>query len=720
MGDDSNEVSFELDRFQRDAIASIDEGRSVLVSAPTGSGKTVVAEHAVARAVGQGRKAFYTTPIKALSNQKFHDLCAIHGNDRVGLLTGDNSVAPDAQIVVMTTEVLRNMLYAGSATLEGLGCVVLDEVHYLQDPYRGAVWEEVIIHTAPDVQFVCLSATVSNAGELAAWMTSARGATDTVIETKRPVELDQHYFVGDKDHDELVDLPTLVDGRPNPEGSKFDSDLHGPNRGGRGRRRWFTPRRVDVVRRLATDGRLPGVYFVFSRAGCDEAAAAVLDAGVRLTSTSEAARISSIVDRHVAGISEEDLEVLGFRRFAAALEIGAASHHAGQVPPFKAAVEECFVQGLVKVVFATETLAMGINMPAKSVVLDTLSRFRGDGHTALTPGEFTQLTGRAGRRGLDPIGHAVVLWSPFVGFDQVAALATSTEFELRSAFRPTYNMVVNLVAGHSPDAARALLERSFAQFQSASTLAALNAERSRKRAELRGVRSARASRRDPVRIDRLTAELEGIERRIARHRDSLADRFSRMLDVLETWEFLDGWQLTDRGTRLRSIYHECDVLIAIALADGVFDDLGPHDVAALASLFTYEHRSKNPAPAPWYPTRELRARATRVAELHRTLVKDEERADLEATRETDPTLLPLAHAWASGHELHMVLADEELSAGDFVRNIRQLIDLCGQIGKAAPVAATRAAARDAAEALRHGIVASAEVDADEDGAGEDA
>lgn len=719
MRDDSNAGSFELDLFQRNAIASIDAGRSVLVSAPTGSGKTVVAEYAVARAVSQGRKAFYTTPIKALSNQKFHDLCAIHGSDRVGLLTGDNSVLPEASIVVMTTEVLRNMLYARSATLDGLGCVVLDEVHYLQDPYRGAVWEEVIIHTAPDVQFVCLSATVSNAEELSAWMTSARGATDTVIETRRPVALEQHYFVGDKNNDELIDLPTLVDGRPHSDGSSFDSDLHGPNRGGGGRRRWFTPRRVDVVRRLAADGRLPGVYFVFSRAGCDEAAAAVLDAGVCLTSAAEAALISSIVDRHVAGISDEDREVLGYRRFASALKIGAASHHAGQVPPFKTAVEECFVRGLVKVVFATETLAMGINMPAKSVVLDTLSKFRGDGHAALTPGEFTQLTGRAGRRGLDPIGHAVVLWSPFVSFDQVAALATSTEFELRSAFRPTYNMVVNLVAGHDPGAARTLLERSFAQFQSASTLAALTAERSSKRSELRGVRSARASRRDPMRIKRLTQDLEGIDRRIVRQRDSLADRFSRMLDVLETWEFLDGWLLTDKGNRLRSIYHECDVLIAIALADGVFDDLEPYDVAAIASLFTYEHRSKTPAPAPWYPTRELRVRAIRVAELQRNLAKDEEQADLDPTRATDPTLLPLAHAWASGHELHMVLADEELSAGDFVRNIRQLIDLCGQIGKAAPVAATRAAAREAAVALRHGIVASAELDAEAVGPKED-
>jgi ATP-dependent RNA helicase HelY len=448
-------------------VEAIDAGHSVLVAAPTGAGKTVVAEHAIAHVIDRGHgRAFYTTPIKALSNQKYRDLVARHGVDNVGLLTGDNAINGDAPIVVMTTEVLRNMIYSGRP-LDDLEFVVLDEVHYLQDAYRGPVWEEVIIHTPAHVRLVCLSATVSNATELVDWLRTVRGPTDAVLEHERPVELEHLYLIGDRQAEDLHLLPALVDGRPNPEGDRFDSDRVAGRRATRGRprRRFYTPDRVAVVEELAEADLLPAIHFIFSRKGCDEAGRVVTAAGLRLTDEADRDRIATIIDEHVAGLRDEDLQALGYGEWRAGLDQGIATHHAGLVPPFKEAVEQCFLEGLVKVVFATETLALGINMPARSVVIENLSKFTGDGHELLTPGQYTQLTGRAGRRGIDDFGTAIVLWSPFVGFGQVAALAGSRRFELTSAFRPTYNMAANLVRRHEPTEAHRLLNLSFAQFQ---------------------------------------------------------------------------------------------------------------------------------------------------------------------------------------------------------------------------------------------------------------
>nr|MBA2437885.1 DEAD/DEAH box helicase [Acidimicrobiia bacterium] len=370
---------FELDDFQRRAIAALDDGQSVLVAAPTGSGKTVVAEHAVADALARGGKVFYTTPIKALSNQKFGDFTRRWGAARVGLLTGDTSVNGEAPVVVMTTEVLRNMIYAASPTLDGLRYVVLDEVHYLQDAYRGPVWEEVIIHLAPEVVLVCLSATVSNAEELSRWITTVRGPTAAVVEERRPVTLHNLYLVGDKRSDRLQLLPTLVDGRPNPEAVRLEAGAQaGPRRRGAPGSRLRAPRRYEVTELLADEGMLPAIAFVFSRAGCDAAVRQCLDAGLRLTDADERRRIRSICDDRTAGLADADLDALGWSRWMAGMEAGLAAHHAGMVPPFKEAVEACFVAGLVKLVFATETLALGINMPARAVVIEKLSKFTGE------------------------------------------------------------------------------------------------------------------------------------------------------------------------------------------------------------------------------------------------------------------------------------------------------------------------------------------------------
>jgi ATP-dependent RNA helicase HelY len=859
---------FTLDGFQVRALDAVDEDRSVLVAAPTGSGKTVVAEYAVAKALAEGGKAFYTAPIKALSNQKYADLARRHGSQRVGLLTGDNSINGDAPVVVMTTEVLRNMIYAGSPALSQLRYVVLDEVHYLQDTYRGPVWEEVIIHLDPAVRLICLSATVSNAEELAEWITTVRGPTEAVIEERRPVELQNLYCVGDKSSPELHLLPTLVDGRPNAEADRLDDEaVHTRGGYGRGRprRRFFTPRRLEVLDRLQDEGMLPAITFIFSRKACDEARDACLDAGLRLTTPEERARIRAIVDDRTATLADADLDVLDFDRFLAGLEAGIAAHHAGMVPPFKETVEACFVEGLTKAVFATETLALGVNMPARSVVIERLTKFSGERRELLTPGEYTQLTGRAGRRGIDDIGYAVVLWSPFVPFEQVAALASSRTYALRSAFRPTYNMAVNLVRRYQPEEAHHLLNLSFAQYQADRAVVRLESriERQQQRlarleeeatcergdvgeyrrlraaaeeqrrarprpfggdriaeamallapgdvvvvggtrlavlsvatrkgrpklhavddrgaprtlasddlddpplalgsvdlpvpynpnarafqhqvgAALRRARVASPRRRgasdgerqdqrepDPVdaallaaaahpvadcpdrdahlravvQAERVARDLEDLHRQVRGRTESLARRFDRVLRLLETWGYLEGWALTPAGEVLSRTYHEADLLVAEAMSSGVLDDLDAPSLAAVVSCLTYEHRGRERPPEPRFPSSTVRERASRLLRIATDLGADEEEAGLPATRLPDPGFVHLAHAWASGDGLADVLEDELLSGGDFVRNVKQLIDLLRGIGDAAPVTTTAARARQAADALHRGVV----------------
>jgi ATP-dependent RNA helicase HelY len=463
-------LPFDLDPFQRDACEALESGSGVLVCAPTGAGKTVVGEFAVHLALAQGRKCFYTTPIKALSNQKYNDLVRVHGPDQVGLLTGDNAINGDAPVVVMTTEVLRNMLYVGSPALKDLAFVVMDEVHYLADRFRGAVWEEVIIHLPESVTLVSLSATVSNAEEFAEWLVTVRGETKVVVTEHRPVPLWQHMLVGRRMFDLFHDAQAAQAHEVHPELLRYTREMFRrveETRGAtRGRRpRYVGPGRAEIVERLDREGLLPAITFVFSRAGCDAAVQQCLQAGLRLTDPEERAEIRRIVETRTAAIPSEDLAVLGYWEWLDGLERGLAAHHAGMLPAFKEVVEELFVRGLVKAVFATETLALGINMPARCVVLERLVKFNGEAHVDLTPGEYTQLTGRAGRRGIDVEGHAVVVWTPEVDPRHVAGLASTRTYPLRSSFRPSYNMAVNLVGSVGRAAARELLESSFAQFQ---------------------------------------------------------------------------------------------------------------------------------------------------------------------------------------------------------------------------------------------------------------
>ena len=547
----SQGYDFPLDPFQEEACAAVERGEGVLVAAPTGAGKTVVGEFAVHLGLVRGLKTFYTTPIKALSNQKYLDLVARHGEEKVGLLTGDTSVNPHADVVVMTTEVLRNMLYSGSRDLDRLGFVVMDEVHYLADRFRGPVWEEVIIHLPAEVQVISLSATVSNAEEFGDWLGQVRGRTAVIVSEERPVPLTQHMMVGRRllhlysrpadaaESSEAADTAESEQaaqseqtGQPplNPEllkavkqarraaasggASKNSYRSRGgtgrgpqpwkrtvkggraPRRGEGGARtaRLKPPSRLQVVRALEEARLLPAIVFVFSRAGCEQAVHQVVSAGVDLTTEAEAARIREVIERRTADIPAGDLGVLGFHFWAHALERGVAAHHAGLLPVFKETVEELFSAGLVKVVYATETLALGINMPARTVVLESLRKWNGSAHVTLSPGEYTQLTGRAGRRGIDVEGHAVVLAADDVEPATVSSLASRRTYPLVSAFRPTYNMAVNLLERMPRARVREVLEESFAQFQADRGVVELAAQARRKRRSLEGLEKEMACR----------------------------------------------------------------------------------------------------------------------------------------------------------------------------------------------------------------------------------
>jgi ATP-dependent RNA helicase HelY len=511
---------FSFDDYQRRACRALNEGHGVLVAAPTGSGKTVIGEFAVHLALAAGRKCFYTTPIKALSNQKFGDLVRRYGADRVGLLTGDNSINGEAPVVVMTTEVLRNMLYGGSATLDGLGYVVLDEVHYLADRFRGAVWEEVIIHLPDSVRVVALSATVSNAEEFGEWLTQVRGGTTVIVDEHRPVPLWQHVLADGH----LYDLFVSANGAPdspqvNPELLRLSRREEQarrrtpgrPVRGGHRPSRPRPPSRPLMIERLDAAGLLPAITFIFSRAACDAAVRQCLDAGLRLTTPEEVEIITEVAERRTADLPDADLAVLGYGEWLAGLQRGIAAHHAGLLPTFKEVVEELFEAGLVRVVYATETLALGINMPARTVVIERLDKWNGEAHAALTPGEYTQLTGRAGRRGIDVEGHAVVLWQPGLEPAALAGLAGTRTYPLNSSFRPSYNMAVNLVGQAGLERAAAILESSFAQFQADRAVAdvARSAQRGREELDRLAVTCDRGDFAEYFRLRRNLSEREG-------------------------------------------------------------------------------------------------------------------------------------------------------------------------------------------------------------------
>ncbi|WP_372733723.1 DEAD/DEAH box helicase [Nocardioides sp.] len=898
---------FPLDEFQRHACHEIEQGRGALVAAPTGSGKTVVGEFAIHLARSTGRKCFYTTPIKALSNQKYQDLVERYGAAEVGLLTGDNVLNGEAGIVVMTTEVLRNMLYASSRTLLGLGFVVMDEVHYLADRSRGAVWEEVIIHLPDSVTVVSLSATVSNAEEFGEWLATVRGETTTIVEERRPVPLYQHVMVGrrlldlfassDVDaaagfvkegapvNDELVKIA-----RDDFASTRLMRDRRSPRKGGtgspkntrnvgNGRRVWI-PSRADVVDRLDREGLLPAIVFIFSRIGCDAAVSQCLNSGVRLTSTDEREEIRAYVEASCRDLPTDDLHALGYHDFLEGLTRGVAAHHAGMLPAFKQVVEELFLRGLCKVVFATETLALGINMPARTVVIEKLSKWNGETHADITPGEYTQLTGRAGRRGLDTEGHGVVLWQPGMNPRELAGLASTRTYPLKSSFRPSYNMAVNLVNQYGRETSRELLEQSFAQFQADRAVVGLARQLRKSEEALDGYREAaqcelgdfmeyaelrrrigelekgasrarRSDRReetmsslaklkpgdvivvpggkfagyavviepgysaegprpyvvtaqrqarrlamidfptpveavarlkipksfngrnpamrrdlasalrtrthnltppppgrrddsstarfDSTPVDReiggLRADLkahpchacpdreehsrwaeryfklhrdsETLRRRVERRTNTVARQFDRVCEVLMSLGYLspDGSAVTEQGQHLMRLYSELDLVAAECLRHGLWDDLSPSELAAVLSVLVFEARRPDDAKAPRLPGGRVKPVIAEMVKVWAGLDSLEREHHLDFLRQPDLGFAWAAYRWAEGDPLDDVLEGIELAAGDFVRWMKQLIDVSGQVADAAGPGPLRDTARDLVRALRRGVVA---------------
>ena len=729
---------FELDDFQIRACHAIEMGKGVLVAAPTGAGKTVVGEFAAYLAIQQGKKCFYTTPIKALSNQKYQEFVDRFGEERVGLLTGDNNLNGDAEILVMTTEVLRNMLYTNSKSLINLGFVVMDEVHYLADKFRGAVWEEVLIHLMESTQVVSLSATVSNAEEFGEWLQIIRGETEVIVSENRPVPLYQHVLIGNK----LIDLFS-EDGSVNPALFKTERETL---------RRIRTPRnrvtdenrlnRAEVIEKLQFNQMLPVITFIFSRQGCDAAVKQCLAANLRLTSTQEREEIRTTAMRYTNTLNSEDLELLGHQEWLAGLERGIAAHHAGLLPIFKSCIEELFQRGLLKAIFATETLALGINMPARTVLLEKLTKWNGEAHVPITPGEYTQLTGRAGRRGIDIEGNAVVIWSPTVDSATAAGLAGTRTYPLRSSFSPTYNMSINLLERYGRDRARNSLKSSFAQFQADRAVVGLdkqirrnqeaikeyktnelchlgdfseyaklrreikqievliskrnridNRQRAHLESELNEYR--RSMRQHPChscndrevhariaeRADRLIRENEGLVARVENRTNVIAKTFDRVTTVLEHLGYLHNDQVTESGKMLSKIYAESDLAIAETINQGVLDRLSDLEIASVLSVFLFESRKPE---APKIPSSNVQEALAEVVKIWSKLHNLESENDLKTQKEPDFGFCWMAFRWAGGHNLNSVLRNSDLSVGDFVRAAKQLIDLLNQVSTARP------------------------------------
>jgi len=759
------QFDFGFDEFQITACQAVEDGKGVLVAAPTGAGKTVVGEFAAFSALAQGKKCFYTTPIKALSNQKFQEFVERFGEDRVGLLTGDTNINSEADVLVMTTEVLRNMLYANSSTLKNLGSVVMDEVHYLADKSRGAVWEEVLIHLMESVQVISLSATVSNAEEFGEWLGEVRGATEVIVSEVRPIPLYQHVLIGNR----LIDLFNEP-GRINPEILGLEREALRKVKIPRGRRDRFGESdnrlsRPEIIEKLQRENLLPAITFIFSRMGCDAAVKQCLQAGIKLTTTEERLEIAATAQRYTQNLAEEDLEVLGYRDWLVALERGIAAHHAGLLPSFKGAVEDLFKRGLVKAVFATETLALGINMPARTVVLEKLTKWNGEAHVSITPGEYTQLTGRAGRRGIDIEGNAVVQWSPTVDSATAAGLASTRTYPLKSSFTPTYNMSINLIARFGRERAHGSLESSFAQFQADRAVVSLvrqirkndsaaaeltesaqchlgdfneysrmridikelerllskrdgrrsfdNRQRVRMENELDGMRRGlrshpahacndrEAHARIAERADRINRESEGLRSRVENRTHVIAKTFDRICNVLTYLGYIEGDKPLEQGKILAKIFAESDLLLTESIRREIFQGLSATELLSVASAMIYQGRSSE-AYAPKMPHDNVANALVEVSRVWIELEALENEYDVKTQREPDFGFCYASYRWANGHSLSSILKGTDMTVGDFVRSIKQLIDLLTQIGGAAED--LRPTCREGIKRLDRGVV----------------
>jgi ATP-dependent RNA helicase HelY len=616
------------------------------------------------------------------------------------------------------------------------------------------------------VQVISLSATVSNAEEFGEWLGEVRGETEVIVSEIRPIPLFQHVLIGSR----LMDLFEQP-GRINPEILQREREAIRRSSLGRNRRGRFAEpsdrmSRADIIEKLQRENLLPAITFIFSRVGCDAAVKQCLHAGLRLTSPEERVEIRQTALRYTQNIAEEDLEVLGFEEWLTALERGIAAHHAGLLPSFKGAVEDLFQRGLVKAVFATETLALGINMPARTVVLEKLIKFNGEAHVPITPGEYTQLTGRAGRRGIDIEGNAVIQWSPTVDSASAAGLASTRTYPLRSSFSPTYNMAINLISRFGRETARRSLESSFAQFQADRAVVGLtrqirknqtliaelmkdaqchlgdfseyarlrrsikevevllgrrdqrktfdNRQRGHMEGELSDLRKAMkahschgcAEREDHARLaeraGRLTRENDGLTARVENRTHVIAKTFDQICQVLDHLEYIDGEKPTTQGKILTKIYAESDLLLTESIRRGLLDDLNATELLSVVSCMIFESRSQENL-APKLPSQKVTSTLTEIISLWAALEKIENDFGVKTQREPDAGFCFISYKWASGNSLNSVLKGSDMSVGDFVRSTKQLVDLLNQIAGASEK--LRPVCKDAVKRIDRGVVA---------------
>jgi superfamily II RNA helicase len=711
-------VGFELDPFQGESVAAYLAGHSVLVAAPTGTGKTAIAEFAALDALRRGARAIYTTPIKALSNQKLRDfrrLLARATDDglippghKAGLLTGDVVLDPDASLLVMTTEVLRNMLVQGRRMPDEAAVVVFDEVHYMGDPERGTAWEESILLSPPGVQLVCLSATVPNLEEVAEWIGQAHGDLAAVVHHERAVPLEHRYFVDGKAHlivdaagrrrasfrgvgGELarrITRPGNWGGQPAGAGPDDDGAGWIAGNGGRGPvgsadartgkpRERRAPEPWEVLRSLERESLTPAIYFLFSRRACEEAA----ESCIALGTVPHGMDLVREAKQRLSELPPADRALRQIGLLFRLLPRGIAVHHAGLLPVVKILVEELFQSGRLRAVFATDTLALGINMPARTVVIGEMSKWDGRQHRLLTPNEYRQMTGRAGRRGIDERGVSVILYSPWVSFERTLEIVTGDLLPLESAFSPSYSTAMNLWRQPGDQERLAdLYARSFRRFQHDARLRQLAAERDEQRERFERLATQAAS--DPITWE-LARELAQIERALDQAQRSARSEARAMVgglgQVLERFGYLSAERPTYKAPLLRSIFDTNALTLAEIVSRRMLEQLDPAEIAEVCSWFAFDRE----APIRSLPlTNRLRRLHEEVLGLQTRVLDEERRARAEVSRPINDDLKGVALAWAEGEELGEIAQRSRIAEGDLVGLLQKTLDIIGQLQNA--------------------------------------
>jgi ATP-dependent RNA helicase HelY len=727
--------SFPLDPFQREAIAHLFQDRSVLVAAPTGTGKTVVAEAGIWLARRQGKRVIYTAPLKALSNQKFRDLREQYGPQAVGLVTGDIVEAHYAPILVMTTEIYRNMLLEaearGISELDDVACVIFDELHYVSDPERGPVWEEAIIHSPKHVLLVGLSATVSNAEELALWISRIHRPISLVFHTERAIPLEHYYFLDgqlhlamDADGRRVARFPKIggeakkrrergqgrrftfadaanekngqplngqangqpVVSQPNglaaPAGGAASDEQaaqapvplivreqHPENRPKPGEREATEP--GELLNALRRANLLPCIYFLPGRRIVEETALGV--GGHLLVTPEERNLLTEEVKAWLGALSPEDRDLEQVRRLTALIPRGLAYHHAGLLPGLKVLVETLFQRGHLKAVFATDTLALGINMPARSVVVGSLSKFDGTEMRLLTPNEYQQLTGRAGRRGMDERGAAILPYSPWEAFEPAFAALTGKLLPVNSAFVIRYNSILNLWSEGDINRLRRVVAASFREFQRYSRHLMQKERQARRASEL--IRLAQGDEEEGSAL-----RIEGQKPRRALSKAGAAELYGT-IQVLQTLDYIGpDDRLTIKGRLLRDIFHPAGILFAELIADVPLDELYPAELAELASWFTFDDdrpvRNRNTLSGRLIDLRRDVARVVRKVQFLETEL------GVEMTSGISESFHSLALNWWRGGTLAGLQRRLDMAEGDMLVALNQTIDLLQQVQSA--------------------------------------